>query len=75
MDSLRPFMGTLHTVLLACLASPQPDVAVAAARATTAFIQQLEDASDRNKFQVRVGELFGGLVFGYQHPGWVEVQM
>ena len=51
-DSLRPFMGTLHSVLTTCLGAQQPDVAVAAARATTSFIQALEDASDRDKFQV-----------------------
>lgn len=60
-ESLRPFMGTLHSVLLACLGAQQQDVAVAAAHATTAFIQALEDASDRDKFQVRCSGAQGGL--------------
>lgn len=51
-DQLRPFMGTLHTLLLNCLNAQQPDVAVAAARATTAFVQALDEPSDRDKFQV-----------------------
>lgn len=60
-ESLRPFMGTLHGVLLGCLGSQNQDVAVAAVHATTAFIQALEDAADRDKFQVRevVFLLFG----------------
>lgn len=39
MDTLRQYMGTLHTTLGQCLGSPQQDVSVAAMRAVTSFIQ------------------------------------
>ena len=53
MENLTPFIGTLHGVLMHCLASEEASVAVAAARATAAFIQALEDAAQRDQFQVR----------------------
>ena len=52
MDNLTPFIGTLHGVLMHCLASSEADVAVAAARATAAFVQSLDDAAQRDQFQV-----------------------
>lgn len=53
MGTLKQYMGTLNDVLRSCLQSPVLDVAIAAMRATTAFIQELDDGSERNKFQVR----------------------
>lgn len=52
MDALKPYIATLHGVLMHCLKSEKPEVAVAAARATSSFIQSLDDASQRDQFQV-----------------------
>lgn len=37
-DTLRQYLGTLHGTLAQCLASQHPDVALAAMRAATSFI-------------------------------------
>ena len=52
MPILTQYMGTLNSILQQCLGSNNADVALAAMRATTAFIQELEDNQDRDKFQV-----------------------
>ena len=52
MDALKPYIATLHGLLMHCLSSSSPDVAVAAARATSSFIQSLDDAAQRDQFQV-----------------------
>ena len=52
MDALTPYIATLHGLLMHCLNSSSPDVAVAAARATSSFIQALDDAAQRDQFQV-----------------------
>lgn len=52
MPTLTQYMGTLNSILQQCLGSTNADVALAAMRATTAFIQELEDNQDRDKFQV-----------------------
>lgn len=53
MPTLTQYMGTLNGVLQQCMQSQNVDVAIAAMRAATAFIQELEDQADRDKFQVR----------------------
>ena len=52
MPTLTQYMGTLNTILHQCLSSSNTDVALAAMRATTAFIQELHSNQDRDKFQV-----------------------
>ena len=52
MPTLTQYMGTLNGILQQCLQSNRVDVAIAAMRATTAFIQELDDGADRDKFQV-----------------------
>ena len=52
MPTLTQYMGTLNGILQQCLQSSRVDVAIAAMRATTAFIQELDDGADRDKFQV-----------------------
>ena len=45
---LLPYLGTLHGVLASCLASPHPDVSVAAVRAVVAFVQSPLSQQDRD---------------------------
>ncbi len=50
-DALVPQIPTLHATLSACLASADTNVRLAALRATCAFVDALENPSDRMKFQ------------------------
>jgi hypothetical protein len=68
MPTLTQYMGTLDSLLQACLRSQKPEVAIAAMKATTAFIQALEDAQDRDKFQV--GLAFFNPPPPSPHPQW-----
>lgn len=52
MPTLMQYMGTLDSILQACLRSQKAEVAISAMKATTAFIQELEDGQERDKFQV-----------------------
>ncbi|BDA40930.1 Importin-5 [Coccomyxa sp. Obi] len=54
MGTLRQYMGTLHEVLTRTLASSSQDVALAAMRATSNFVQELEDPAERDKFQTTI---------------------
>ena len=45
---LLPYLGTLHGVLASCLASPHPDVSIAAVRAVVAFVQSPLSQQDRD---------------------------
>ena len=56
MPTLTQYMGTLNSILQQCLGSTNVDVALAAMRATTAFIQELEENQDRDKFQVAISD-------------------
>ena len=53
MPVLTQYMGTLNGILQQTLQTQSPAVGLAAIKAATAFIQELEDANDRDKFQVR----------------------
>ena len=52
MPVLTQYMGTLNGILQQTLQSQSPAVGLAAMKAATSFIQELDDASDRDKFQV-----------------------
>ena len=54
MPVLTQYMGTLNGILQQTLQSQHPAVGLAAMKAATAFIQELEEPSDRDKFQVIV---------------------
>ncbi|KAK9821719.1 hypothetical protein WJX81_003315 [Elliptochloris bilobata] len=58
-DTLRQYLGTLHSVLVTSLGSPSLDVTLAAMRATSAFIQELEDPAERDQFQATVPAQLG----------------
>ncbi|CAL5227386.1 g10339 [Coccomyxa viridis] len=51
MGTLRQYMATLHEVLTRTLQSPNHDVALASMRATAAFVQELEEPAERDRFQ------------------------
>jgi importin-5 len=53
-DVMLQYLGTLHGLLIGCLAHASIDVRLAAFKATVAFIQSLENSADRDKFQAAV---------------------
>jgi hypothetical protein len=58
---LRQYLGTLHGVLSTCLASPSTDVAVAAVRATAAFVASVESPAERDAFQSLVPAMLAAI--------------
>lgn len=52
MPVLTQYMGTLNGILQQTLQSQVPSVGLAAMKATTSFIQELDEPADRDKFQV-----------------------
>ena len=58
---LQQYLGTLHGALGACLGHANMDVKLAAFKATTTFIQYLENPVDRDQFQSMVPLLLGAV--------------
>lgn len=57
MGVLAQYLGTIHGLLQSCLSHASMDVQLAAMKATCNFIQALENASDRDQFQVMLPQL------------------
>ncbi|KDD75633.1 hypothetical protein H632_c581p1, partial [Helicosporidium sp. ATCC 50920] len=51
MNVLVQYLDTLHEILKACLAHESMDVRLAAMKATCSFVEELESASERDRFQ------------------------
>lgn len=51
MPVLLPHVSVMRQQLATCMSHPETDVKIAGLSATTCFIRELEEDSDRNKFQ------------------------
>ncbi|KAK9810031.1 hypothetical protein WJX72_003666 [[Myrmecia] bisecta] len=63
MGTLKAYMGTLNQVLQGCMGHASIDIRIAAMRAATAFIQELEDPADRDKFQPMLPAMLQTIAF------------